>query len=57
MASCTDIYTADTCITGYVILSKTCVKCLDGGSCTPKKAEVCNSGYFLDAGVCTACNG
>lgn len=57
MATCTDKYTASTCLTGYIILSKTCVKCAAGEStCTNLRATSCKSGYFLNAGVCTACN-
>lgn len=57
MKTCTDIYTAETCITGYIELSKTCVKCGEGDKiCTPKRATSCNTGYFLNDGVCTTCN-
>jgi len=57
MKTCTDKYTASTCMTGYIVNSKTCIKCGTGeATCTALKATSCNAGYFLSAGVCTACN-
>lgn len=57
MKTCTDLYTATSCMTGWIILESTCVACSSGDStCINKKATECNSGYFLTAGVCTACN-
>lgn len=57
MATCTDKDTALTCKSGWIILESTCVPCAIGdNTCTAKRATACNAGYFLSAGVCTACN-
>lgn len=58
MLTCTDKgVTALSCITGYAdMYNGYCVACPSGASsCTLPNAVKCNDGYFLRAGVCTAC--